>query len=501
MTAPRLSRRAFLRLAGLVSASAAVSAAAACAPAYARLGGPAEPDAAGPAPDLPAADERLLNRLTFGPRLAERARVAEIGAAAWIEEQLAPAALDDGPADWRLRRFETLNMKSQDLAGLGDLLFDSVDALTVPDELRQATLLRQVYSRRQLYEVLVEFWSDHFHLSTAKGDCWFLKTVDDREVIRPHALGRFRDLLWASAHSPAMLTYLDNQANVAGAPNENYARELLELHTLGVGSGYTQADVMDLARALTGWTVKERFWRGQFTFNPDIHDQGVKHVLGLTLEPAGQAEAEQVVEQLGTHPATARCICTKLARRLLADEPPPGLVARATATFLSTSGDIQAVLRVLLLDGLLAADSPAAPKFKRPVNFVASALRQLNAETDAGPALHEYLVRLGQPYFLWPTPDGYPDRSAPWAGNLLPRWQFALALVHGEIPGTQVALPEGADPVVAADDLAQRLLGRPLLPEGRTALLAAVSAAGATPDELPALLTAGFLAAPAFQWR
>ncbi|MCC7361649.1 MAG: DUF1800 domain-containing protein [Anaerolineales bacterium] len=497
----RLSRRDFLRLAGLVSASAAVSTAAACAPVYARIGGPAEPEAAGPALDLAPADERALNRLTFGPRQAERARVAEIGAVAWVEEQLAPAALDDGPADWRLRRFETLGMKAQDLADLGDQLFDDVDMLSVPDELRQATLLRQVYSRRQLYEVMVEFWSDHFHLSTAKGDCWFLKTVDDREVVRPHALGRFRDLLWASAHSPAMLTYLDNQVNVAGAPNENYARELLELHTLGVDGGYSQADVMDLARALTGWTVKQRFWRGQFTFNPDVHDQGEKRVLGLRLVPAGQAEAEQVVERLATHPATARFISTKLARRLLADEPSPGLVARATAAFLSTRGDILAVLRVLLLDGLLAADSPAAPKFKRPVNFVAAALRQLNAETDAGPALREYLVRMGQPYFLWPTPDGYPDRTAPWAGNLLPRWQFALALVRGEIAGTRVELNAGPDPAATADDVARRLLGRPLATAGRNSLLAALTAGGANDEELPALLAAGCLAAPAFQWR
>jgi len=500
MPASSLSRRDFLRLAGLVSASAAV---AACAPVYARVGGPAEPAPLPDAPALAPADFRALDRLTFGPRLSERARVAEIGLAAWIEEQLAPAALDDGPADWRLHRFDTLTMKPQDLADLGDQIFDNVDMTTVPDELRQATLVRQVYSRRQLYEIVVEFWGDHFNLTTAKGDCWFLKTVDDREVIRPHALGRFRDLLWASAHSPAMLIYLDNQANVKGLPNENYARELMELHTLGVDGGYTQADVMDLARALTGWTVKERFWRGDYSFNPDLHDAEAKTVLGLHLAPEGQAEAEHVLEKLAVHPATARFISTKLARRLLADDPPPAVVARATAAFLATGGDIGTVLRVILLDGLAARDAPVVAKFKRPINFLTAALRQLNAETDGGPALHEYLLHMGQPYFSWPTPDGYPDRAAPWSGNLLPRWQFALALVRGEIPGTQVELaPDpSADPAAAADVLADRLLGQPLLPTDRDSLLAALRSAGATADELPAIVAAGLLASPAFQWR
>ncbi len=500
MPASSLSRRDFLRLAGLVSASAAL---AACAPVYSRLGGSAETAPAGALPTLAPVDYRALDRLTFGPRLSERARVAEIGLSSWIEEQLAPAALDDGPADWRLHRFDTLTMKAQDLADLGDQIFDNVDTTTVPDELRQATLTRQVYSRRQLYEVMVEFWSDHFNLTTAKGDGWFLKTVDDRAVIRPHALGNFRDLLWASAHSPAMLIYLDNQANVKGLPNENYARELMELHTLGVDGGYTQADVMNLARALTGWTVKERFWRGEFTFNPDLHDDGDKTVLGLHLLPEGQAEAEHVLEQLALHPATARFISTKLARRLLADEPPPEIVARATAAFLATSGDISAVLRVILLGGLAAPAAPVAAKFKRPINFVTAALRQLNAETDAGPAVHEYLLHMGQPYFSWPTPDGYPDRAAPWSGNLLPRWQFALALVRGEIPGTTVALAESAtaDPAAAVDALGDRLFGQPLAPAQRDALLSALRSAGATAAELPAIVAAGLLAAPAFQWR
>jgi uncharacterized protein (DUF1800 family) len=498
----QISRRDFLRLAALVSASAA---AAACAPAYARLGGPAEAPPARPAPDLAPTVQRVLDRLTFGPRMSERSRAAAIGIEAWIEEQLAPAQLDDGPAAWRLRRFETLNMPAHDLAASGDRLFDEVDVRSVPGELRQATLTRQVYSRRQLYEVMVEFWSDHFHICVDKGDCWFLKTVDDREVIRAHALGSFRDLLWASAHSPAMLVYLDNQANVAAAPNENYARELLELHTLGVDGGYTQADVIDLARALTGWTVKERFWRGQFSFNPDLHDARPKSVLGLRLEPEGQREAERVLESLAVHPATGRFVAAKLCRRLLADAPPAEVVARAAAAFEATRGDIQSVLRVILFDGLAGPRPQATPKFKRPVNFIVSALRQLNAETDAGPALQEHLRRMGQIHFAWPTPDGNPDVSAPWAGNLLPRWQFALALLHGEIQGTRVDVLErslgAGSPDQVAGELATLLLGQPLPVAESTALLADLRAAGATDAELPAILAAGLLASPAFQWR
>jgi uncharacterized protein (DUF1800 family) len=494
-----LSRRDFMRLAGLVSASVAV---AACGPVYQRLGGPAEAPNSAPEPALDAAALASLRRLTFGPRRAERQRVAEIGLAGWIEEQLAPEALDDGPAAWRLRQFDTLTMSADDLATLSNRLFDNLDTDRVPNELRQATLVRQVYTRRQLNEMLVDFWTDHFNISVEKGDCYFLKTIDDREVIRPHALGRFRDLLWASAHSPAMLVYLDNQANGKDAPNENYAREVMELHTLGVNGGYTQADVMELARAFTGWSVKPNFWRGQFTFDNDQHDQGVKHVLGLRLEPNGQAEAEAVLERLAVHPATAHFIATKLARRFLADEPPAEIVTRAASAFLQTAGDLKAVLRVVLLDGLASNAPLAAPKFKRPVHFVVSALRGLNAETDGGAPLQAYLRRMGQPYFAWPTPDGYPDRSGPWQGNLLPRWQFSLALARNELEGTRVALPElDGSPQALLADLAEQLFGAPLPPAAGGDLLRALRGAGAQDEDLPSLFTAGLLSSPAFQWR
>ncbi len=492
----KLSRRDFLKLTGLIAASTAL---ASCAPADRLLA----PLANVAWPALTPADFLALNRLTFGPNAEERARFAQIGLASWIEEQLAPESIDDGGCEFRLRNLGTLDMSASDLFDVSDQIFDNVDRLKVPKELRQAALLRQVYSSRQLFEVMAAFWSDHFNISTEKGECYYLKTVDDREVIRKHALGSFRDLVWASAHSPAMLVYLDNQSNQKGAPNENYARELMELHTLGIEAGYTQQDVMELARCLTGWTVKEHFWRGQFTFDEKVHDTGTKHVLGVEIHEAGQAEAERVIEHLVEHPATARFISAKLARRFLTDEPPAEIIDKAAQTFERTHGDIRAVLRVILLDGLPLVQ----PKYKRPNHFIASALRALNAETDGDDAAQDYLLRMGQVPFLWPTPDGYPDRAQAWQGNLMPRWQFAFALARNEIKGTEIDLPRLMETVNAktleesTDQIASLLLGSPLEPSARDELLTALRSARADEAESLSIFTAGILSAPAFQWR
>ena len=492
-----MNRRLFLQLAGLVAASAALPA---CAPAYRQLAGVTPATRAWPSDD--AAVFAALNRLTFGPRVEERLRAAEIGLPAWIEEQLAPEAIDDGGTDFLLSGFRTLRMRAHELHAWSDKLFDEVDLTSVPDELRRATLLRQLYSRRQLHEVMVEFWSDHFNISTEKGDCFYLKTVDDRTVIRPHALGRFRDLLWASAHSPAMLVYLDQHVSDKEHPNENYAREVMELHTLGVEGGYSQQDVMELARCFTGWTVKEHWWRGEFMFNPAAHADGPKTVLGRVIEPNGQAEAEGVLETLAAHPSTAGFVTRKLAQRFLGPEAPPEIVERAIAAFTRTEGDLRAVLRVLLLDGVLAGHTQ--PKFKRPINFVTSALRQLNAGTDGGAPLRDLLARLGQAPFTWPTPDGFPDRAEAWQGNLLPRWKFSLALAQNAIEGTEINFAElltaagATTPEAMTDRLAALLLGAPLPARDREALLDALRGAG---DDLPRVLTAGLIASPAFQCR
>jgi uncharacterized protein (DUF1800 family) len=492
-----LSRRDFLKLGALVFSSAALTS---CAPVYRRIAGdlPALPWA-----PLDELDFLALQRMTFGPRVEERLRFTEIGLQAWIEEQLAFESIDDFGCEIQLAPFKTLGMDANELEALSNQLFENYDRQTVPDQLRQATLLRQVYSKRQLYEVMAEFWNDHFNIYIEKGNCFYLKSVDDREVARKHAMGSFRDLVWASAHSPAMLVYLDNQANHKGAPNENYARELMELHTLGVNGGYTQGDVMELARCLTGWNVKDHFWLGDFVFKEDLHDSGAKKVLGMVIPDTGQGEVERVIENLVTHPSTAQFIAAKLARRFIADEPPQEVIEKAARTFLQTKGDIQAVLRVVLLDGL----SSTQPKYKRPVNYVISALRMLNARTDGGPALQEYLLRMGQSYFNWPTPDGYPDRSAAWQGNLLPRWQYAFELIREEIKGTKTGLKELVDVSPAknlqdeVDAVASLLLGASLTPVARDELIDSIQSAGADEAETLQIVTAGLLASPAFQWR
>jgi hypothetical protein len=491
-----LSRRDFLKLSTLVTASAALSS---CAPVYRQLAGdlPTVPWTA-----LSADDFVALNRLTFGPRAEERARFVDIGLKPWIEEQLDFESINDLACEIQLNPFKTLKMDANELEGISNGLFDGYDRDSVPNELRRATLIRQLYSKRQLYEIMVEFWSDHFNIYIEKGNGFFLKTVDDREVIRKHALGSFRDLVWASAHSPAMMIYLDNQANEKSHPNENYARELMELHTLGVEGGYSQADVMELARCLTGWNVKEHFWLGDFVFKEELHDTGMKNVLGLSIQPSGIKEAEQVIEMLSIHPNTAKFISTKLARRFIADEPPQALIEKAAQTFLNTKGDIKSVLRIILLEGLPLAQ----PKYKRPANYVLSALRMLNGETD-GVAPHEHLLRMGQSYFSWPTPDGYPDHSEPWQGNLMPRWQFAFELIRNEIEGTKHNLKSLLDVSSTGilqddiDSLASLLLGAPLERFARDGLIDSVRGAGASDEETLQIVAAGLIASPAFQWR
>jgi uncharacterized protein (DUF1800 family) len=276
----------------------------------------------------------------------------------------------------------------------------------------------------------------------------------------------------------------------------------MELHTLSVDGGYTQDDVMQLARCLTGWTVKEHFWRGDFTFEAGLHDEGVKNVLGMTIRPDGQSEAELVFAQLAIHPSTANFLCRKLARRFISETPPAELISRAADVFIRTRGDIRATLRVILLDGI----GYAQPKFKRPADFVASALRQLDARTDGGQHVQGYLARMGQPYFAWPTPDGFPDRSEPWMGNLVPRWQFALAIARDEISGTSVDISSQAgngDSIESMLDHASRLLVGAVLPPLAIAELASSLRFAGAPDtpEVAPIITAGILASPAYQWK
>ena len=489
-----LERREFLKLASLIAAGATVSA---CTPVYRMVGDAFD----GPTPWLEGdgLTFRALQRMTYGPTLAERQRAATIGLQAWVEEQLAPSAMTDLSGDLSVRPLTSLGLEAVDLAA-----WERDDVVA---ELQRGALVRRIFSRRQLYEVLVEFWTDHFNISIEKGACWFLKTIDDRQVVRRHALGNFRDLLWASAHSPAMLVYLDNQANDRTAPNENYARELLELHTLGVDGGYTQQDVMEMARCLTGWTVRDRFWKGQFVFRPEMHDDGRKRVLRKEIEPSGQAEAEGVLEGLAAHPATARRLARKLVRRFLELGPAEeeALIQRASATFTSSGGEILPMVRLILLDGVLREPAGLAPKFKRPVHVVASALRMLDAATNGGRPILGHLARMGQPLFEWPTPDGPPEDPAAWQTGLFARWEFAYQLARNGIEGTEIDLRDlletagAAGPGETLDALSNIVLGTPLRDPARGEILRVLSKE--TEDEVPALLLAGLLASPAFQWR
>ncbi len=490
-----VTRRTFLRLSALAAGGAFLSA---CGPLAERITNvPGALDGLAPVdPTVFAA----LNRLTYGPRPDELARATEIGLAAWIEEQLAPNRLDDTVADLQLTRLSLWPLDANALRDLSDRLFDDVDLDLVPGELRRATLLRQVHSRRQLYERVVEFWSDHFNISVEKQDCHVLKLVDERDVIRPNALGAFRDLVGASAHSPAMLVYLDNHVSDRAHPNENYARELMELHTLGVDGGYSQRDVAELARCLTGWSVvtEGRYW-GRFQYKPESHDDGDKDWLGERVASAGEAEVEHALDRLAEHPATARFVVHKLARRFLGTSD-AALEAKAVAAFSTSRGDITATLRVLLLDGL--ARGISAPRFKRPVDFLISSLRQFNATVGSGDTLWDPLRRLGQLPFAWPTPDGYPDRDEAWSANLMPRWAFAWGLGNDAVGAVGVnwasvcgdGLPLGD----SVDRLATLLFGTALPKSERDALVAELPDADLGTRKI---LAAALLAAPRFQWH
>ena len=378
----------------------------------------------------------------------------------------------------------------------------------VVGELQRAKLLRAVYSERQLYEVMVDFWENHFSIFANKDADRLLLTGFDRDSIRPFALGRFRDLLGATAHSPAMLFYLDNwtssvvhnypatkdkPARSTGGINENYARELMELHTLGVGGGYTQQDVQEVARCFTGWTIRKPNEEGLFFFNPAQHDNGEKIVLGQKISAGGGiADGERVLDILAKSPATAKFVVTKMARRFVGDTPPASLINRASAVYLKTDGSIAETLRSIITSPEFFTPSAYQSKVKSPFEFVASALRATNAETDAGPPVLGWITRMGQPVYGRVTPDGYPDMSTTWLSNndLLARFNFAAALTVNNIRGTKVeiakllpGLPDDHD--IAAKVAAAFLIVKPS-DETRAALEKVVSDMNSLAAPVPA---------------
>jgi uncharacterized protein (DUF1800 family) len=345
----------------------------------------------------------------------------------------------------------------------------------VVSELVQGKLQRAIYSERQLQEVMTDFWFNHFNVFIGKGADRYLLTSYERDVIRPHALGKFGDLLVATAESPAMLFYLDNWLSVGpdsdfasglgrrggkrewrrreknrGSTqqtrgkrvglNENYGRELMELHTLGVNGGYTQQDVTEVARVFTGWTLKQPKQGGGFTFEERMHEPGDKAVLGHHIKPNGEKEGREVLHILAHQPSTAKFVCTKLAMRFVSDNPPPALVDRMAHIFSKKDGDIREVLKTMLQSPEFWSDDTYRAKVKTPLEFVASAVRASGADvTDAMP-LARQLQTLGMPLYGMQPPTGYSMKADAWVNSsaLLGRMNFALALTAGKMKGVQV---------------------------------------------------------------
>ena len=537
--------------------------------------------AAGPvrAADTPLTPDQkilhVLDRLGYGPRPGDVQRVKQMGLETYLQQQLHPESIDDSAVAKELAGLTALSMTATNLmaalhedqrmaaerkkaragaeeqmdakggpptaeanAGEGSLRrfmeekpAEQLSRIAVA-QLQDAKIIRAVESNRQLYEVLVDFWSNHFNIDVRKGPCRVLKVVDDRQAIRPNVFGKFRDLLEASAKSPAMLFYLDNAENsvareigpreerlrsrireqvpgavpdpaptngkprVVGGINENYAREIMELHTLGVDGGYTQKDVQEVARCFTGWGINLR--TGLFEFRARRHDDGPKTVLGHFI-PAGGGEkdGEMVLDILAHHPSTAKFIARELCQRLVADDPPPALVDRVAGVFRATDGDLRKVVEAIIDSPEFFSPAAYRAKIKSPFEFAVSAVRaaggtvtvteevwpplvaRLAVETGATfgrtgnrvagarrKTLNLSLIELGEPLFAYQAPTGYPEDSRKWVntGALIARMNFSLALAEGNLIDVTLAtdnLLHGVDidkPALVLDRLNEVLL-------------------------------------------
>ena len=489
--------------------------------------------------ELPADQQiiQALSRLTFGAKPGDMQRVRAIGLDNWIEQQLRPDKIDDSAIEAFVATYSVLHQNQNGLLQqyaqqqrerqqVRKERADSTRVMSAADsiamrqqmqQLQQANLTRQIVtqlqssrvaravaSERQLQEVMTDFWENHFNIYAQKGgpEPYYLTDFDE-SVIRPHALGKFRDLLEAVSKSPAMLFYLDNARSMADstrptlAPpnrgggfrvtpirpggfgaamgamraaqemqrqqqrqheqqqqqqrqrqglNENYGRELLELHTLGVDGGYTQQDVINVARAFTGWTIQPPAQGGGFTFRPQVHDAGDKIVLGHKLAAGrGMEDAEDVLDILAQSPATAHFISFKLARHFVSDSPTKALVDHAAQVYLKTDGDIREVLRAIITSPEFFSQQAFHSKVKTPFEVVVSAMRSLDAAPDSTPRTAQMIGFLGQPIFGHQAPNGWPETGDAWmnTGAILNRINFGMAAAAGRVPGTDIrALPD-----------------------------------------------------------
>ena len=522
----------------------------------------------------------VLNRLAFGPRPGEVARVASMGVDKWIAWQLSPTSVSDAEAERLLSSLETQRKQAFELiadhpnpqeinqlfamrraAENGVVAASNVTspsdsallrrAATVVSQLsaqiRTARTLRAVASERQLLEVMTDFWENHFSVYIGKSPNNYSIVEYDRDVIRPRALGKFRDLLGAVAKSPQMLYYLDNYQSsvdslhpnvieqriearrqlasadpvaqaVSTMPrrrgrglNENYARELMELHTLGVDGGYTQTDVKEVARALTGWSLDTPQFGGSFVFRPEFHDAGEKVVLGQTL-PAGRGieDGEAVLDMLARAPATAKFITTRLARRFVSDDPPPALVSRCASVFTKSDGDIAATVRCIVTSPEFFSRSAYRAKVKTPFELVTSIMRALGAEPDTTQRIAQMVSQLGQPIYGKQTPDGWPERGDAWmnSGALLNRINLGIRVASGQVPNIKLAMWPATARLTAlpreaqVDGVIEELLGS-VSEETRRILLSGENPAAAKGPQLKGLpeIVGLALGSPEFQRR
>ncbi|HZJ27552.1 MAG TPA: DUF1800 domain-containing protein [Acidimicrobiia bacterium] len=375
----------------------------------------------------------LLERLTYGATPAERDHIVAIGEAAWLNEQFDPASLDTSAVDAKIAALPALSQSAVQLF----TNYPDGQAQLAAAQLQLALGIRAAESPAQLFERMVEFWSDHFNVPLAERALQLLKIVEDREIIRPRALGTFKDLVVADALSPAMLLYLNNNESSVGAINENYGRELLELHTLGVDGGYTEADVVSTARLLTGWTINRN--TGTFQFVLARHDTSPLTIMGWT-RPSDTnylAHGIQFLQWLAVQPQCAQHVCRKLAVRFVSDQPDQSLVDAMAATWLANNSAIEPVLRTMVAHP--AFDASAHGKFHRPLDYHAFVLRALGAQTAPTTAqsqlvgLGKAFAGLGQLPFTWPHPNGFPDVEGAWlnTGAMLGRWNLAGDIVGG----------------------------------------------------------------------
>jgi uncharacterized protein (DUF1800 family) len=413
--------------------------------------------------------QHVLSRLAFGARPGQFAQVAKVGWKNWAAAQLDPAGIADESLEARVaRECPSLGYSLAQLESLsrGADRQEQRDARErVKNELRTAVLLRAVNSERQFQEVIVDFWRNHLNVDVNKVP--FLATHYEEHVLRKHAFDKFENLLLASARHPAMLVYLDNYVSNRQGLNENYARELMELHTLGVDNGYTQDDVVALARALTGWTCG---WRKgadgaddyTFFFNDRAHDSTPAAIVGLALDGSGgMADGETAIRHLARHENTSRFISGKLCKHLVSDDPSPELVERASAVFRRTEGDLREVYRAIIFDPEFTSAANFRTKVKTPFEFMVSVLRMTDADLKSPQRVFKELQLMGQPVYECLEPTGYSDAREAWLdpGVMVYRWNVAIQLVTGKLDGVSGG-PEFVEPILQAapDDRPRKVI-------------------------------------------